>query len=219
MTQSADQPELIEVHPIDASMSGMNSLYVFCDVRGQQASYAVCRHTIRAIEEERLNNTTCVECQRAHLHDECIAKKMYAEELAAGHALYFKPRSRAITHGETVKREDGGQARSTGKYDMSNASFARGWAMAGGERKRATAPTPETKRRPSPPKPEKPKSGFVEQDMAAIVNVIAAEQPKSAEKPAAPSPAPTSTSSIKPMPGETPIEFARRRAAMLKEIQ
>lgn len=214
MTQSADQPELIEVHPVDASMSGMNSHYMFCDVRGQQVSYAVCRHTLRLIQEERLNNTTCVECQRAHVHDECIAKKMYAEELAAGHALYFKPRSRAITHGETVKREDSSQVRSTGKYDMTNPSFARGWAMAGGERK-PVAPAAETKRRPAPPKPEKPKSGFVEQDMAAIVNVIAAEQPKPAEKPAAPSPA----SSIKPMPGETPIEFARRRAAMLKEIQ
>lgn len=214
MTEVID-PELIPIYPIEQSMSGRNSTYRFCEQRGQAVAYAVCLHTLRRIEDNTLPAEIAVECQRGYCHNNCIAKKMKAEEVAAGHALYWEPRRTHITDpvSEEKKNASGG-AVSTGKYDMSNASYARGWAIGGGAGEQRDRPAP--KKRPPPP-PPKPKSSFIEATGADLVNAVMAEKPKVATPvPKAAAPAAASNQPMRPAPGESMPDFIKRRAAALK---
>lgn len=203
-----------QLYPVEKSMSGKNAYYHFCDVRGAQASYAVCMHTIAAIEENRMKSDQFIECQRACTHNTCPAKAMRAEEKAAGRALYFKERVNVNPGNTRTEKEaqENALSVSSGKYDMSNPSYARGWAQAGQKTSKEDGGKtiihkPAFKNPPAPAK----KAGYVEEGMAELVNELMKEQPKKA----APSPSPAAV--IKPMPGETPIEFAKRRAAMLRQ--
>jgi hypothetical protein len=221
MSEVKEDPELAVLLPVEASMSGRNSVYNFCEERGQHASYAVCLHTIRRIENNDLPSGIAVECQRAYCHNNCIAKKHKAQEVAAGHALYFKPRPRHITDPVAVEKDNkSAGAVSSGKYDMTNPSYARGWAIGGGP-----GEVRETKKRipPAPRPAPKPKSGFVEAGMADVVNVLmkeSAEKSVPAVKKAAPPPtwkepeAPVPTiNPLRPLPGESTADFIKRRAA------
>lgn len=218
------EPELIDLYPVEFSRSGSNAHYHFCPIRGCQQSYGVCMHILDAIKEDRLTKDSFVDCQRAYLRDDCEAKRMRAEEIAANRSIYYKPRTNLNPVNTRPERDaqDKALVISSGKYDMSNPSFARGWNMAGGDSEKSGRPinkAPSGGARPAPPKaaPPKPKSGFIEESMADLVNVIASEKPKAAEaKPKAAAPASTPTQTIKPNPGETPLEFARRRAAILR---
>lgn len=220
MSEVKDDPELIALQPIEASMSGRNSVYRFCEQRGQSVAYAVCLHTIRRIEDNTLPTEIAVECQRGYCHNNCVAKKMKAEEVAAGHALYFIPRPRHITDPAPAEERKTG-AVSSGKYDMSNPGYARGWAMGGREGYNVDRQPPKRKPAPPPPKP-KPKSGFVEEGMGDVVNVLMKENaekkvaPASTPKPAVNAPAtPTvDLTSTRPLPGESTADFIKRRAAM-----
>ena len=217
MSEVKEDPELIALQPIEASMSGRNSVYNFCEQRGQSVAYAACLHTVRRIENNDLPSEIAVECQRGYCHNNCIAKKHKAEEVAAGHALYFVPRPRHITDpvAEEKKNASAG-AVSSGKYDMSNASYARGWAIGGGAGEVRDRPV-KPKRTPPPVK----KSGFVENSMADVVNVLMKENaekkaaPTPVVKPAAPAATPTTgATSTRPLPGESTADFIKRRAAM-----
>lgn len=221
MSEVKEDPELIALLPIEASMSGRNSVYNFCEQRGQSVSYAVCLHTIRRIEANDLPAEIAVECQRGYCHNNCIAKKMKKEEVTAGHALYFVPRPRHITDPVTVEEKNkAGGAVSSGKYDMSDPGYARGWAMAGRGGYSADKPVAKPKARPTPPPPKK-KTGFVEEGMSDVVNVMMKEH---AEKKAAPAPAPkpapvapapaADPTSTRPLPGESTADFIKRRAAL-----
>lgn len=208
MTEVTD-PELIPILPIEASMSGRNSTYRFCDQREQFVSYAVCLHTLRRIEDNTLPAEIAVECQRGYCHNNCVAKVMKAEEVDAGHALYFKARPRHITDPAPAEERKSG-AVSSGKFDMSSASYARGWAIGGGAGEQRDRPAPK-KRTPLPPAP-KPKSNFVEATGADLVNALMAESKKPAPAPIKPS---TSTT-MRPFEGESIPDFIKRRAAALK---
>lgn len=213
--------ELANIHPVEKSRSGQNAYYHFCHVRGAQQNYAVCTHILAAIEEGRIGKDSFVDCQRAFTRDDCEAKKMRAEEITAGHSLYFKERTNLNPLNSRPEREAQERALvvSSGKYDMSNPSFARGWNMAGGGSEKSgkaltsknTSGGTAVSRKPTPPKP---KTGFIEADMADLVNVIASDKPKQPAPPKADALSPAS--SIKPNPGETPLEFARRRAQLMK---
>lgn len=205
-----------QLYPVEKSMSGKNAFYHFCDVRGAHASYAVCMHTIKAIEENRIKSDQFIECQRACTHDTCPAKAMRAEERAAGHALYYKERTNLNPVNTRPEKEAQANALivSSGKYDMNNPSYARGWAQVGqklGKENDGKTITHKPAFKNPPPAPAK-KTGYVEEGMADLVNELMKEQPKQA-----PSSTTTTTTTIKPMPGETPIEFAKRRAALLRK--
>lgn len=206
-------PELIALQPIEASMSGRNSVYRFCEQRGQSVSYAVCLHTLRRIEANDLPAEIAVECQRGYCHNNCVAKVMKAEEVAAGHALYFVPRPRHITDPAPAEERKSG-AVSSGKYDMRDPGYARGWAIGGG----SGEVREQKKRVPPPPRPApKPKSGFVEEGMADVVNVLMKENAEKKAPVATPKPAATPTvdlTSTRPLPGESTADFIKRRAAM-----
>lgn len=213
MTEVQKEPELI--YPVDQSKSGRNSYYQFCDYRQQQASYAVCLHTLDAIEENRLASDRFVECQRAYCHDECPAKVLRAQEVAAKRALFFIPRREIEAFTAKATSDDG--SKSTGLYDLNNESYARGWAQVGGK----IHGEPRKARPAYVPPPVEKKPGFVQMDGAAIVNQISkedrakkAEQPK--PQPAATA-APAPEASLKPLPGESPLEFVRRRNKLKAE--
>lgn len=212
MTHIPEDPELIDILPIEASMSGRNSVYQFCEYRQQQVSYAVCLHTLKRIEDGTIPRDQFTECQRAYTHDTCPAKKMRAQEVAAGHALFFIPRPRHITDPvvKGVTSPDG--AASSGRYDMSNESYARGWAMAGRDGYSTDAPVKRSKptRNIGPIK----KTGFVTEGMADVVNVLMKEnadskkaEPVKAVEPTAEAPNPN-----RPFPGESTADFIKRRA-------
>jgi len=215
----SENAELIDFHPVEKSRSGQNAYYHFCHIRGAQQNYAVCMHILAAIDDGRIGEDSFVDCQRACTRGDCEAKKMRAEEQAAGHSLYFKQRTNLNPLNSRPEREaqDKALVVSSGKYDMSNPSFARGWNMAGGgSEKSGKAPASKNTSGGTPvtpkPTPPKPKSGFIQEGMADLVNAIVSEQPAKAALPkAADSPSP-----LKPMPGETPLEFARRRAQHMK---
>lgn len=208
MTQVAEDSELSLIFPPEQSMSGRNATYFFCHRRQQQVNYAVCLHTVSAIEEERIAGSTFEDCQRAFCHNDCQAKEMKAEEVAAGQALYFKARITPVH----VKAPTTDGAVSTGKYDMNDPSYARGWAI-GGREGYSTDPKPSAR------KPVK-KNHFVEASMADVVTAIAKE---SAAKPAEPvavqEAATPSSTPLRPEPGESPLAFAKRRAQHLKDSQ
>jgi len=215
MTEPQKDPELIAIVPVEMSMSGRNSHYFFCHRRQQQVSYAVCLHTVKAIEDDRKSGHTFDDCQRAYCHNDCEAKVMKAQEISAGHALFYKERVTPVAVKAKSSAADG--AVSSGKYDMSNPSYARGWAIGGREGYSTDKPVPK-RQSPKPTRNIGPikKSGFVEEGMADVVNVLMKEheesksvpKPKVAETPA------TDKSSTRPLPGESTADFIKRRAAL-----
>lgn len=240
---NAVEEELIAILPIEASMSGRNSVYQFCDARQQQVSYAVCLHTIKKIQDDSIPRDQFVECQRAYCHNNCPSAKMRAQEVAAGQALFFIPRRLEITDPVAAKNIKNDGAVSSGKYDMQNASYARGWAIGGGDGEVRDRAAP--KRRVPPPAVKK--SGFVEMDLAQVVNAISDDdKKKAAQGPVAQGPAikcnPETVAAAKeiigkrdaaavlekateivaanptmrPLPGESMADFLKRRALMSK---
>lgn len=214
-----------EIFPPERSRSGTNAHYHFCHIRGGQQNYGVCLFILEANDQGRLDADSFIDCQRACTRGDCEARKMQEEEKKAGRALYYKPRTNinpANTRSEKEAQESALTV-SSGKYDMTNDSFARGWAQVGAKLGKPQSDDGKTKSTSSsssikPPRavPPKPKTAYIEEGFADLVNVIASDKPKATPSLSpSPSPAPTKES-IKPLPGETPIEFARRRAALLK---
>lgn len=214
--------DLVDIYPPETSMSGKNSFYHFCHNRQQQVSYAVCLHTISAMDRGVMAKDQFTDCQRGYHRGDCYAAKMKAEEEDAGQALYFLPR---IVHGVKAVAADSG-ATSSGKYDMSNPDYARGWAIGGGKGEiRGEQKKPRQKAKPTPP--PKPKSNYVEATMADVVNAIASDDKAKAASPQpkpvkttpalsqAPSVSPTS-SATRPLPGESTADFIKRRSQLLK---
>lgn len=215
---AVDNIDLIDIYPVEESASGKNAFYHFCHNRQQQVNYAVCLHTIRAINEGRIPKDQFTDCQRGYNRNDCYAKIMLAEEKKAGQALYFIPR-KIITR--QVKESSEG-AVSSGKYDMNDPSYARGWAIGGGSGENAGKKPKIAKI----VKPIKPKTAYIEASMADVLNVISAEEkankakPVQAEtKPVQTQPAAVvdgkskqTTSAIRPNKGESMADFIQRRA-------
>lgn len=209
---SEDDKELALIFPPEASMSGRNSIYQFCDERQQQVSYAVCLHTLKKIESGTMPKDQFVECQRAYTHNNCPAKVMRQQEIDAGQALFFKERPRHITDPVTEEKANkSGGAVSSGKYDMSDPGYARGWAIGGRDGYRAEPQ--ERKRNPKPPAPPVKKSGFVEETMADAITAMVQDdkKPKAVATPA-PTPAAAPTTPSRPKAGESMADFIKRRA-------
>lgn len=213
------------IYPVEASKSGKNAYYHRCDVRDQAVNYAVCLFTLEAIEEGRIKEDQFSDCQGGCKNGTCDAIRMRRQEKKAGHALFYKERilvNPANTRSEAEARANALVA-SSGKYDLTNESFARGWAQVGSKlNKPDSAPRPVRVAQPKPvaAPASVEKSDYIEQDFSKVVNAIA--ESENTTKPATPEPKPVVSESKpvvfddKPMPGETPLQFARRRAAAMK---
>jgi hypothetical protein len=210
MTDIPEDPELTNIYPVEMSMSGKNAHYQFCEAIGQSSSYAVCLHRMAKIADGSIANDDRTECQRAYCHNTCPSKKMRAEELKAGQALYFKPRIEYKVEPKTTQKDG---AVSSGKYDMSNASYARGWAIGGREGYSTDATIVRNKRKPTRNIGPITKSGFIEESMADLVNVLMKEKPAEVViKPKLEKPTEAATPA-RPLPGESIADFVKRRAA------
>jgi len=76
-------------YPVDASRSGQNTVFHYCDPIGIRASYCGCLHTMEAVSDGRGHLRP--ECQQAIENRTCNARVLRIEELKAGRALYFVP--------------------------------------------------------------------------------------------------------------------------------
>lgn len=203
--------ELELIFPPEKSMSGRNTVYRFCDARQQQVAYAVCLHTIQAIDDNRLRSDQFTDCQRAYCHGNCIAADMRKEERAAKQALYYVERKREIIDPVKLAVTDD-STKSSGKYDLNNESYARGWAQVGA---RLHGSPKLINKQPV----SKPASKFIEHDSAAVLNSMIQKETEQKAKPAPAAPVATPGMKIEPLPGESPLAFAKRRKALLEAQQ
>lgn len=88
MTETAtpDKPS------VEESKKAYNAHYHHCDTYNGRTSYAVCLHTFQAFKDGRLSQFMREYCEPAIRSKTCAALKMRAEELQAGHAIYFSDR-------------------------------------------------------------------------------------------------------------------------------
>jgi hypothetical protein len=91
-----DQDKLLENDakpPLSYSISGRNSHTFFCIPRQQSMQFASCiaRQGAMAAPGVKVPDDWR-ECGRHHTHNDCVAMKMRAEELAVGHSIYFRKR-------------------------------------------------------------------------------------------------------------------------------
>ena len=129
MSDSQKQPD----YPVEKSMMANNTTYIGCDVRGGRHNYAVCLHTIKAFEEERLAKNSFSECQRAIVGGYCPAKNMREEERKLGVAKYYQPRKEVIS----VKVDTGAVIASSGSVNRNSDSYKRGYGLLDSKKKKS----------------------------------------------------------------------------------
>jgi hypothetical protein len=207
---------------------GGNAYTHFCDPVSHFRHYAVCANLVKAYREGRLEAENIYgDCANEMRKGGCRAVTMVDEELAVGKAIYFKERKKF----EHI-------INASSKVDENSESYIRGWNQAGSNPKldRATpgvshAPVAKPGRRhiPAPKKEE----SFMQMDMAQIVTDIATaeSEAKKTGKPvvtaaqggvkrgethivtAKNNVGRTQLPQLKPLPGESMIEFAKRLKA------
>lgn len=79
-------------YTLDDSASGKNAYYVNCKVQSQSVAYCACLNRQKIINTEAYP-ADWSPCKDAARHKECKALEMRHEEMIAGHAMFFKPRS------------------------------------------------------------------------------------------------------------------------------
>lgn len=79
-------------YTLDDSASGKNAYYVNCKVQSQSVAYCACLNRQKIINTEAYP-ADWSPCKDAARHKECKALAMRHEEMIAGHAMFFKPRS------------------------------------------------------------------------------------------------------------------------------
>lgn len=83
---------LDDIQPVKASEGGKNSHIIACETIGQRRYYAVCLKLINEKPSQALQSIYS-DCFAAINKRTCPALKMQKEEIAAGHALYFRERT------------------------------------------------------------------------------------------------------------------------------
>lgn len=137
-------------YPPEKSMSGINTYYHPCEVRGGRPHYGVCLFTIQAYEQNRLNGSM-EECAHAIKHKQCAAIDKRQEERNAGRALYYFERQIP-----TVTVMQTSQYKTISAVDRSSASYLKGFSGESVKR----SPTKAIKKYVSTPIPVKKVSEF-----------------------------------------------------------
>jgi hypothetical protein len=193
------------LYPPEASARGDNAHYLdYCDAGGHRPGYAVCLNKIRAQEEGRLVGQLGG-CEGAIGLRQCPAFHMRDKERLEGRALYYVSRSKLNEHIAELNRLP---VRSTFLDELKEASNASRTKVA-----KRTEPV-----KPAPA--QAPIVASMEGGYAAAINAAIAETAAPVEK--KPEPVafvatigeplkPTgSAPTIKPRPGESMLEFAKR---------
>ena len=174
-----------QVYPPEASRSGKNTYYHYCNSYNGRPNYGVCLFIVEAHEEKRLNSHE--DCARSIRNGDCPALKMRQEERDAGRALYYVPRpeltdeQRAAMQERKAKEYLGELPR---PHMLTNASYVRGWNAAGKDRS-LDLPDPDggkPQRKiyiPPPQKPKpKPPEHFTQMDAGALVSDMVEQESK-----------------------------------------
>lgn len=198
------------LYPPEASMRGDNAHYLnYCEPGGHRPGYAVCLNKIKAVEEHRLSGQLGG-CEAAITNRTCAAFHLRDQERLEGRALYYVNRSKLNEQIAELNKQPIGAAFLDELKEAGNASRAK-----------AAAKRPEPVKSAPAPIVASMTGGY-----AAAINAAMAEtiEEKPVEKPVAPKPEPAilaqigeplkstgSALSLKPLPGESLLEFAKRQ--------
>lgn len=199
-----------EVYPVEASTSGDNAFYVPCNVIGQRAPYAAC---LKKCNDRKLGRLDAQfsDCSSAIGQRSCPAIHMRQEELDKGQAIHFISRPKLQAHNEyrermyaeaaaiqaqtgVNKRKPGEQFAAAPEIPAFKISGVRGYSL-------------------KPASPTVPGAAT----LADAIN-LAMAAPKAAPTPA-PAYVPAAPKVERPamQPGESPLAYARRVQALIKE--
>lgn len=169
---------------ISLSLAADNTIYVPCSARGGRHNYAVCLNVIKAYDEDRLGKETFTECQRAICGDYCPSKKMRAEEVKAGKALYYKKRVDPIIPVKISLVKDDSLT-STKGVDYRSESYKRGWDQASSKTSYKSKPSLYSAKSTAPtiakPSETVKKEVIHDDSMVSLINEMANEQPSKIE--------------------------------------
>lgn len=192
-------------YPVEASGWGRNSFYHYCENHGWRTNFAVCVTLLDHHANKKTSDLgTYSKCLSCISNGSCPAIKMRQEEIAAGQALYYQPR-RVV------------------KMPTSSSTFARrpGTSMSSmmSETTRRRIESLETRfddadDKPIAKKAQKPKSPVTEQPIVMDMSKMVNDMMKKQELTVMQSSKPATPVTITRNPGESPLEFARRKAQM-----
>lgn len=170
------------IYPPEKSAAANNATRLNCsEIEGRQR-YAICLNVIAA--KERGDIRGFERCTKAIDAGLCNAMKLRAKELEVGRALFYKKEAVAFLEDPEKQSSEKPDRRPT--VDKSSESYQRGWALL--DKKRSRPKAKPLARRTASVKPVEE----VHYDLAAVAKSIQAKETK------------------KPLPGETPIEYAKR---------
>lgn len=137
--------------PLEASTWGKNAFYHHCRVTEQRRNFAACMNILLAIRDKRINEGSDYGgCVNAVKNGNCPAVAMRKEEIAAGHAIYYKERQIPVSIIEADPQPD-----VTGPRYPNHPSYMRGWASAGSKKSRPNDFKPaQTVVKATPKKPQ-----------------------------------------------------------------
>jgi hypothetical protein len=191
-------------YPPSASLGGNNAYYLdYCESGGCKPGYAVCLHKVKAVQEGRLH-AELGSCTTRIQSRTCPAMGLRDKELLEGRALYFIDRQKQLAWwNEQVKLP----VTSPFLDELKEASKATRKAAA--TKKAGPAPAAPTYA------PVVDAGGgyaaainaAMQETQPAPVAAKPTEPPKPVEPPKA---QPIATPSLKPAPGESMLEFAKR---------
>jgi len=198
-----EEPKEKPPYPLEASSWGTNSFWHRCDHTEQSRNFSLCVMVMSMVQDGKKCRPGYEDCWKAVEQGSCPAIAMRQEEVAAGQSLYYLPRLKVKAVEPLTKRSR-------------PATFS-------SMMKQTSEPAPDPK--PAVKKPQ----GIVSLDMSEVVNDLMKEEVAAKSKPArseAAKPArppkekkaedkPVTQQPIKRLPGETPLQFVRRKKAAL----
>jgi len=134
----------IKEYPLNFSLRGDNTVYIGCEHRGCRQNYAICMNIHKAKDEGRRKPQD--QCSKEIDAGQCQAAVMRQEEIAAGHAIHYKPRESAtpVDPDLSIKKDPM-------MIDRNSPGFKRGWNNVGIV-KNGGSKSSQIKRKPTPVK-------------------------------------------------------------------
>ncbi|HGS5147677.1 TPA: hypothetical protein ACMDT9_003560 [Vibrio parahaemolyticus] len=132
-----------EVLPVETSMSGKNSCYLYCPSLNRRTNYGVCLFTINAFNKEKLNDSS--DCFSLIGRGLCEALKYQKKEQEAGRALFYKAREIKVVNLDSPTEKKMPSVVTTPSKPESP-SYMRGWNQVE-ERERAKSKSPVAPRK------------------------------------------------------------------------
>ena len=215
-TDVYEEPTEKPPYPVEASGWGKNSYYHHCDIHGWQVNFAVCVTLLKRAEEGNTSSLgTYTHCIDKIKRGECPAVKMRQQEIEAGEALYYLPRLKVkqSAHAPRMKRYESSSSMNTSTQKRLD-TFER--KLRGEEVQSYQPAAPKLK-----PKKSAPADQPLVMDMGQMVNDMMKESSKPSPKLVTDDKKSESvqiTTKIERLPGETPLQFARRKAQMKETV-